>query len=121
MSRISAPPARTIARMIPQCPSCGCDEYCAVFKDGPEAFSLQSLRCEQCEEDILACFLRLPANARDTHWPQQVSERLKGLIWGSCVAAIVLLGWMMLVEAGSQKNGERSQRSLLSSQAAAAE
>jgi hypothetical protein len=100
MSAFSASAARTIAKAIPQCPRCGCDDYCAVFQNGAERFTLQALRCDRYGEDILAFFLRLPPNAREIPPDSHVSRRLRRLVGGSCVAGIAVIGWLILADAG---------------------
>lgn len=52
----SPPSAQDVAKVMPTCPSCGCDRYCSITENGSGGFLLKSLRCENCQFDILKAF-----------------------------------------------------------------
>ncbi len=100
MSGLPTSAARTIATVIPQCPACGCEDYCAVFRNGAGTFALEALRCEKCEEDILGLFLTLPPSVRALPANSRNASPARAWIGPSCIAAAALLGWLILAESG---------------------
>ena len=96
MSIDSASVTQQIAEQITYCPFCAGNSYLVVYENTADGFVLRSVRCEQCDADILGCFLSMaPVNANRTP-EQRRADTISVVLGGVSLAIAIVIGWLIV-------------------------